>query len=345
MVRYGIWTFLILMNAVAGVASAAPDNRVGVRSLTALAPTRGQAVELALWYPTASEGSPEPVGENKIFKGMPALRNAPIADGRYPVILVAHGGFRSAPNHEGWIAAYLAARGYIVGVTRPPTLGPRDAQRALPEIWLRPTDLSAALTAIEGDPLLSSRIDPANAAVVGFFLGGTSALAVVGGRIDAESYMRTCDKPEAGVDCAWFAKNGVDLRKVDATHLSRSHLDRRIRAAVAVDPELSKSFAATSLAEIKVPVDIINLGRPGKITAALEASSLAKSIPGARYETVPDAVTYDAFSACMPKGAALLREDGDDDVICREGKRSRQEIHLEIAEKIEAALRRGLAHR
>ncbi len=260
MSTYRIGAAAIMFCIIAGAANAAPEHRVGVRSMTATVPARSQAIGLTVWYPTAALETPKTIGENKVFKGVAALRDAPMAEGRYPVIVMAHGGFRAAPFHAGWIAASLAARGYIVGVPQPPTLGPRDAQAAIQEIWLRPADLSSALTAINGDPGFSSRIEPGNVAAVGFFLGGTSALALVGGRLDAQSYARSCDGPKAGIDCAWFSQSGVDLGKINASHLTASRHDQRIKAAVAVDPELSSSFAPGSLTEIKVPVAIINLG-------------------------------------------------------------------------------------
>ncbi|MBB3020562.1 putative dienelactone hydrolase [Microvirga lupini] len=345
MMRSRIWTAAVLFHAIVGTTNVAAENAVGFRSMVTQASPRGQAIELTVWYPTASAGTPQTVGEGKIFKGTSGLRNASVAEGRYPVILLAHGGFRAAPNHEGWIAASLAARGYIVGVTRPPKLGPRDAQAAVQEIWLRPADLSAALTTIENDPALSSRIIPEKVAAVGFFLGGTSVLALTGARLDAASYKQSCDLPDAGVDCAWFAKNGVDLKRIETANLTRSHQDRRVKAVVAVDPELSKSFAPESLAGIRVPVHIINLGQPGQIPPALEARGLGRNIPSASYDTVADAVAFSAFSLCTSAGPALLKEEGgDEDVICRDGgKRSREEIHVEISEKIVAALNRDLS--
>jgi len=338
-----IWTAVFLFHAIVGAAAAGSEYGVGVRSVTAPTPARGQSIELTVWYPTEARGPAEAIGGSKVFKGTPALRDARIVEDQYPVIVMAHGGFRAAPYHEGWIVSSLAARGYIVGVTRPPALGPKDAEKAVQELWLRPADLSAALTAIEGDPVFSLRIMPGKAAAVGFFLGGTSALALAGARLDANSYGRSCDRPKTGVDCAWFARSGVDLKRVDAANLSQSHRDERIKAVIAVDPELSTSFSPESLAGIGVPVDIINLGSPGMIPPALEAARLGTLIPGSRYDAVPDATSFSAFNPCTLEGAALLREEGDDDAICRDGgNRSREEIHREIAGKIAAALHRTL---
>lgn len=299
---------------------------------------------MTLWYPSDAKGSAQAIEESKVFKGTPALRDAPFAKGPYPIVLMAHGGFRAAPHHEAWIAASLAARGYIVGVTRPPALGPTDAEKAIPELWLRPADLSAALTALESDPVISPQITPGKAAAVGFFLGGTSALALAGARLDANSYGSSCERPEAGVDCAWFARSGINLKRIDAADLGRPHRDERIKAVIAVDPELSTSFSPESLAGIRIPVDIINLGSPGTIAPALEASGLRARIPASRYGVIPDATRFSAFNPCTPDGPALLREEGDDDAICRDGgTRPRDEIHQEIAARIADALHRSLS--
>jgi predicted dienelactone hydrolase len=312
--------------------------------MTASAPVRGEPIELTVWYPTDAKGPAEIVGGSKVFKGTPALRNAPVFKGQYPVIVLAHGGFRAAPHHEGWIASSLAARGYIVGVTRPPALGPKDAKSAVQELWLRPADLSVALTALESDPVISPRIMPGKAAAVGFFLGGTSALALAGARLDPNSYGRSCDRHEAGLDCAWFVRGGVDPKRIGAADLGRSHRDERIKAVIAVDPELSTSFSPESLAGIGIPVDIINLGSPGTIAPALEASGLKVHIPDSRYGAIPDATSFSAFNPCTPDGPALLREEGDDDAICRDGgTRPREEIHREIAGRITDALHQSLS--
>jgi predicted dienelactone hydrolase len=75
-----------------------------------------------------------------VFEGVEGPQDAPIADGPFPLILIAHGGIRAAPNHGNWLASDLAARGFVAAVVRGPTLGPRDADIAVHEIWRRPAD-------------------------------------------------------------------------------------------------------------------------------------------------------------------------------------------------------------
>ena len=155
--------------------------------------------------------------------------------------------------------------------------------------------------------------------------------------------MRSCDGDRHGLDCTWFAANGVDLRTVDSRSLARSNLDPRINAAIAIDPEYGTSFSAEGLAGITIPVAVINLGRPDTIPPALNASGLGSASLQIAYTTLPDATRFSAFSLCKPQGAAILAEDGGDDAICRDGAgESRERAHQNLAALIAARLKEWL---
>jgi predicted dienelactone hydrolase len=334
------------MIAVATGAAWSPSlaaDAIGVREMTVPVPERQQPLTVALWYPAGEGGTAEFVGESKVFEGVPARRDAELADGDFPIVLLSHGGLRAASNQSGWIASRLADLGFLVAVVQPPR--PADAGAAVAEIWLRPADLSATLTALYADPATAEHAAPGQVGAVGFFLGGTSVLALAGARLDAESYARSCDPPATGPDCAWFAADGVDLREVDAEKLTRSHLDARIGTIVAIDPELTASFSRDSLSMIAAQVAVINLGRPGGIPPGLEASGLQEAIPGSTYAGVPDATRFSAMAACKPQGAAILLEEGEDDTICGEGGLARERIHTRLAEMIADVIGRSLDRR
>jgi predicted dienelactone hydrolase len=339
---------LVLLAAfVALVAWSAPPaaavGTVGYRTISAPAPERGGTIGIALWYPAEPGGTSILIGDNAIFEGVAGQQDAPVAAGPLPLVLLSHGGLRSAPNIGAWMASRLAARGFVVAVPRQPDSRGLAATEVLRELWFRPSDLAATLTAIEGEALLAGRIDPERVGVLGFLLGGTSALALAGARLDAESYSTSCDPGGTGLDCAWLQREGVDLRKVDSASLERSHLDRRVKAVVAIDPELSASFTRASLAGITAPVHIFNLGRPDTIRPGLKASVLVEAVPHARYATVPDATHYSAFPECKPRGAAILREEGDEALCDDAGDRARAGIHDHLATMVETAFRQGFS--
>ena len=323
---------LLVTSAIAHAVSADTLGAVGVRSMTVLAPERGVRLDVSVWYPAGAGGTAVRVGDNAVFDGAPARQHAAVADGSFPVVLLSHGGLRSAPASGAWIASRLATEGFVVAVPRPPRLEGARVKDAPEELWLRPADLSATLTAVENDPTLRSRLDTKAVGVLGFQLGGTAALALIGARINGQRYARSCDRGPSGIDCAWFASNGIDLHGVDVAHVERSNRDRRIHAAVAVDPELNAYFDPASLMAISVPVQLINLGGAGAIRPGLEASSLARAIPGATYDTVEDAIDSSSFNLCKPQGAAILLQEGGDAALCHDGRRSRPDVHALLAQ-------------
>ena len=334
---------MVLLVTLAHGPSAMAGGPPGVTVIAVSAPDRGRELSVTLWYPAQPGGTPILVGDNAVFAGVEGLRNAPIADGEFPIVLISHGGLRSASDLSGWLGARLADQGFLVAAVHGPKLGPDDADEALAEIWRRPTDLSTALTALAEDPVWSKHMNLERVAAVGFFLGGTSVLSLAGGRLNVDDLMRSCDGDRHGLDCVWFAANGVDLRTVDSRSLARSNLDPRINAAIAVDPEYSTSFSAESLAGIAIPVEVINLGHPDTIPPALNASGLGSASLQIAYTTLPDATRFSAFSLCKPQGAAILAEDGGDDAICRDGAgESRERAHQNLAALIAARLKEWL---
>src|SRR5262249_47317451 len=102
-------TFLALAAIAAPVSRVDAADRVGVRTLSVPAPERGTDIAVTVWYPAGPGGRPVNVGDSVVFEGTPALQDAPIANGSFPIILLSHGGLRAAPNLDGWIAARLAA--------------------------------------------------------------------------------------------------------------------------------------------------------------------------------------------------------------------------------------------
>jgi predicted dienelactone hydrolase len=345
-VYYRLVMVVILSFLFAACARPSSSPTAGLRTIEIATPERETPISVSLWYPTSEGGFHDEVGGNNVFKGVPVNQDAVMAEGEFPIVLLSHGGLRAAPNLSGWIASYLATHGFIVAEPHPPQLGLDDAQAAIAEAWLRPSDLSATLQAIENDPVLNTHLKKDKVGVLGFLLGGTSALTLAGAEIDPERYAKMCDgKAAIGMDCFWFSENGVDLHAADIKSLEHSNYNGKIKVAIAIDPELSTVFTQASLRKIPIPVAIINLGKPDTILPGLNASSLEGLIPNIKYETVPDATQYSSFSECTSKGAIILQSEGDNEAICADGgQRSRAEIHRQLAEMIESTLVQNLSN-
>jgi predicted dienelactone hydrolase len=301
---------LLVAAALLAAALPAAAADVGVREIEVPSPKRGTAISATLWYPATGEGVTVKVGDNGIFQGAQALQDAAITSGAKPLVLLSHGGLRSAQGVESWVAAGLAGRGFVVAVPHAPKV---KAAEAPAEYWLRPADMAATLTALDHDPLLAGKVDTHSA--IGFFLGGTSALALAGARLDASRVASMCDGEKRSPDCNWFRQGGIDLHRIDPAKLGQSHVDTRVKSVVAVNPELADAFTPESVENFAAPVHMISLG-----------------------DAIPGASPFDAFNECKPKALAILRDEGEDESLCAEGTRPRAEIHAQLLELITKSL-------
>ncbi|WP_157890311.1 hypothetical protein [Marinobacterium aestuarii] len=165
---------MAMVMAIYVSSAAALAGLPGVATLQVDAPQRAQPLSVTLWYPAAQGSEVVSIGDSAVLEGTPGLLDAPVAEGTFPLVLVSHGGMRSAPHLGEWIGAALAQRGFIALVVPAPRLGLQDAAIAPAELWKRPADISASLTALEHrigaalivDPEISSAFSAASLASI-----------------------------------------------------------------------------------------------------------------------------------------------------------------------------------
>lgn len=335
--------------------SALAADEVGVKTLTVPSPARGRDLAVTIWYPATPGGTNIRVGENKLFQGAPALANAPRAPGRFPLILVSHGSGARIEN-LGWIANRLVAAGFIVaGPNHPGTTSGDSTPIATPNVWERTDDLATLLTALTESPDWRDALADRRVGVLGFSLGGTTAMELAGAIPDREAYARYCDTYPAMMDCVWFAggkgyvdgeavpSQKVNLRQMDKSRFEQSNRDPRIGSAVLVDPGMAMAFQPTSLQAIAIPMHFINLGGPGTVPPGVAAEDLARLTPKGDYAQVDGAVHFTFLAECQPGGKALLAAIGEADRLCDDGgSRPRAAMHAELGDRIAADFTRDL---
>ncbi len=301
---------VLLMLAISTVH--ADTDVAGVRQIAVSHSTHGRDVQALVWYPAESTRMPERIGANAVFSGTAAVRDASLLAGSYPLVLVSHGGFRSAPISANWLASALARQGYIAAVVIPPTvaLGPPSAD-VLNELGLRAQDVSSAISTLMTHDSFQGSIDTERVAVVGLFLGGRTALALAGVRWDADVLASSCLEPYRSLDCEWFAAAGMDLQTTDLSTALQTVQDRRIKSVVSVDPELVHAASADGLDTLSAAIHLINIGPWAETGSLLNASGLAARIPAASYDTFPDAGEFSTFGECTDKAVAILEEEGE----------------------------------
>ena len=308
------------------------DGTTGITYGKAFAPARDDHVDFHIWYPATPGGRTVTVGGNGVFYGTAAGRNAPHTGDRYPMILISHGAGGNA-GQFGWIAATLAEAGYVVVVPDHPGTTSRNASaQAAVRVWERPKDITAVINEVTGNPEAYPFIDTTQIATLGFSAGGYTAIALAGARVDPDALQTFCDDGDHGMsDCAFLERGGVDLHAMDLSPASQDLRDPRIDTAVIIDPGIVETLTKESLSEIDIPLLIINLGDEEKVPAGVYAREAAETIATATYQIVPDATHFSFLAECKAKGAAILANEGEPDLLCDDaGGQSRADIHAKL---------------
>lgn len=278
-------------------------------------------LSLSIWYPSEEPASIT-VGANPIFEGTPTAPDAPFSKGTLPLVVLSHGGLRSAADSGAWLSASIARAGYVVVEVNAPR--PNTSSLALNEIWQRPEDIRRTLDFMLTDETWGPRIDGSKVSVAGFALGATAALISAGAEMDTERYLRSCaaDNPMEGPDCEWFAAIGVDPSDTNPEGLEGLTQDPRVTSVIAVNPEY---LPALSIAAGDVNILRIGLGEPDD---SVDNSHISQAV------VIPGASAFDAFAVCTVAGPDILSEEDGDPSLCGTSKIARQSIHQDISEAI-----------
>lgn len=247
-----------------------------------------------IWYPATDDSECREIylgpTEAPLFKAGYAARDAEIAPGVFPLVLLSHG-TGGAALQLGWLASVLAAQGYTVaGVNHHGNnaLEPYVAKGFL-YWWERAADVSALLTQLLEDEFWGEHIDEGRIGAAGFSLGASTVIALAGGEIDVPAFRAVYHKSDRDLmreippefpDPHAFLALLKTLLKDDTVRL-RSYRDERIRCIFAIAPVLGEAFTPAGLEPIDIPVDIVVGEADTLAPAANNASRFASLIKNA----------------------------------------------------------------
>ncbi len=320
----------IALATFAAVSMTTSSNAAGYFTSQAQATHRSNPLEVHIWYPNAPDGTPKELGKNPVFVGVPVQTNASPLPGPHPVVVLSHGSGGNAVN-IAWIAAHLADRGMVVLATNHPGTTSRDStpEQTL-KIWERPADISALIDFAEETIAESHNADVSRIALLGFSLGGYTALASAGAQVSQADYASYCDTHPDMQDCVWFRQSGIDLTNAIGSGFDGPNADPRVSVAVAVDPAIAQAYTGDSLSGMALPVQIINLGSPGTIPLAIDGSGVARRLPNAVYETIDQATHFSFLGLCTASGAQIIASEGEEPICTEYGTSTRVDIHNQL---------------
>ena len=314
---------------------AAPD-LAGFTQATLPVAHRSEPLSVSIWYPVADAvpDTPELIGQNALFYGHHVLRDAEPEPGSHPLVLLSHGSGGNVLQF-GWLAEELTRLGFVVaGVNHPGTTSRDSLPARTVMIWERPADLAALLDWFESAPLSGIEVDTQRTGVLGFSLGGHSALALGGLRVSKQRFLDYCARNKGMWDCGWLEAGGVDLAAIDASRYESAMGDPRIRAVVAVDPALSQAADPASLSGLDAPTLIINFADKAGTPEAMDARTLGQALPNATYHTVSGAWHFSMLPECSTMGWIVIGLAGEDNICSDVGLQPRRYVHRAVLAEV-----------
>jgi predicted dienelactone hydrolase len=225
---------------------------------TGAASRRDRNLTVELWYPARHAAGAVPVVYADSLVSEPpappasfriqglAVRDAPPAAGRFPLVVVSHG-YGNVPVVMSWLTENLASKGYVVAAIRHEDQYLNRA--AFPNAALRrPLDIAFVARELQRTHgAEGGMIDPARIALIGYSMGGYGVLAAGGATLD----------PAGGLVSGMpgglllpFARGGEQRAALRAPN---------VRAIVALAPAGGDfgAFGAQGIADVRAPLLLI----------------------------------------------------------------------------------------
>ena len=238
--RFLILLCLCLVSALCGTGTAIA---AGLRLIEVPSAGGKPSMSAAIWSPCAAAPVETRIGPFVL----PAVRDCPVVDGRYPLVIISHGFAGTYLSHRDTAAA-LADAGFIVAAINHPGDNAIDMKRAgeLSALTERPANIVRLLDHMLGNWSDARFIDAGRIGIFGFSRGGYTALVLAGGAPDFPNTRLPCTEGQAAVCAQMLERAAAPEDRV---------YDARVKAVVVADP-LNAFPGPDDLLDIKIPVQL-----------------------------------------------------------------------------------------
>ena len=184
-----------------------------------------------------------------------------------PVIVISHGLGLDSSNFR-YLANHLVHNGFAVIIPNHPGSDAKQLQSLIKgnsnqvtqpnEFKDRPLDIKYILDQLESDLQFQSRLNLQQVGIFGQSLGGYTALALAGAKINFQQLQADCDHDK--LRNTWNMSLLLQCQALELPNQSGQEYnlqDTRIKAAIAVNPITSSIFGQAGLSQIHTPIMII----------------------------------------------------------------------------------------
>jgi predicted dienelactone hydrolase len=334
--RKGLAAFIVLAVTLvprAGASDLSFSPRVGVQRISIGGEHGRSEFSAHVWYP-ATGGTPAVFGASRIRPGYEAVAGGDVTlEPQSPLVVLIHGSGGSAES-MAWIATDLARRGLlVVGADHPGSSAGDPERLSMLSVWEQPADVRTMI-----DYLLvsewSTYVDRDRIAIVGFSLGGSSALLLAGARLDFARFPEFCRTHDDGA-CRAFERHFPSLDESFLAHANADHSDPRIAVTIAIAPGFTESMTRDSIEGLDTPTLLIT----GEFDQQLPPLDHLPPIlpflpPESRHHEVAGAQHFSFLPLCGIDAIEVLAET-EEEFVCQEfGTRTRAEVHAETLTQI-----------
>lgn len=271
---------------------------VGFHRLSFLDPLDDQPMRAIAFYPSREAEGLTKLGSYEVE----ATEGAKIAMGRYPLLMLSHGN-TGTPLALHDLATSLARKGFVVVAVLHPGDNYKDHSRlgTLSNLYGRPMQISAAISATLADPELSPYVHDDQVGVIGYSAGGETALILAGAQPDLDRLRRYCqERPEDRDACT--TKGELIADRDDLVPAA----DPRIRALLLMAP-LSLMFGRQTLADVHVPVLLYSGENDRLVFPDKNADALARKLPvEPEFKVIPGAGHFVFMAPCNDEQMAAM---------------------------------------
>jgi predicted dienelactone hydrolase len=323
-------------------STAAFADPAGYKDLSIDAPHHNRPLTGALYYPSAGGGTPETYAENPVFIGVPVIKDAAIAQGKHPLVLLSHG-MGGHVRSLGWLSTVLAERGAIVVAVNHPnsTYGDFDLGQGL-QHWTRVQDLELALDTVLADPQMGALIDRDRIMAAGFSYGGWTALSLAGLHGNHAGYVAHCAHYSAASShCDDLMRGDIDLQNADVARWNADYRDARITAAFSIEPGLIWGMTPADATGITADVTLVSLGigESRLLATDFDLAGLPAVLPQAQIIRIVSGTHFSVLPLCKPQGEAILEDEKDDPVCTDPEGTDRAALHQQIIDAMSVKLK------
>ncbi|WP_194790690.1 alpha/beta hydrolase family protein [Pseudomonas sp. UFMG81] len=266
------WRTLITLVLLGGLMAQAEAASwvAGLHRMGLADPVDGRPMQALVFYPSSGDARPVRIEGYQTR----VAEEAPVAMGRFPLLVLSHGNVGS-PMALHDLANGLARQGFVVVAVVHPGDNNRDHSRlgTLSNLYGRPLQISAAITAVHGDKLVGPYLSDGKVGVIGYSAGGETALILSGAQPDLERLRRYCEQRPGDADAC--KTHGVLI--ADHSELA-PRADPRVGAVMLMAP-LSLMFGRHALAGVHVPALIYSGDADQLLALEHNADALARKLP------------------------------------------------------------------